>query len=86
MNTINLDILPTEKMTHELYCYLMELDCRGISKELPLGDTGFDAIWKGTPIKKTTLVRIIDNEMFFLAGTVLSGYWVKRYKLKENEK
>lgn len=86
MSTINLDNLPTEKMTHEQYCYLMEADCQGISEELTLGETGFDAIWEGRPLDKNILVRILDNQMYFLAGTVLSGYYVKKFPLMENKR
>jgi hypothetical protein len=85
MTTINLDNLPTEKMTHELYCYLMEADCQAISEELPLGETGFDATWEGQPLDKSTLVRILDNQIYFLAGTVLSGYYVKKFPIMENK-
>jgi hypothetical protein len=84
-NLINLDALPTEKMTHELYCYLMEADCQGISQELPLGRTGFEAISEGKPLDKSVLIRILDNQIYFLAGTVLSGYYIKKFPLMENK-
>lgn len=84
MNIINLDTLPTEKMSSDLYGYLMEADCRGISEELPLGDTGFEAISNGITLNKNTLVRVMKNKMYFLGGHPLNGYCIKIYKIEGN--
>ena len=82
MITINLDDIPTEKMTAKLYAYLMESHCAAYSKELPLGDTGFSATWEGRHLNKNTLIRILDNTIYFLGGNILSGYYVKKYHLE----
>lgn len=79
---INLDDIPEERMTTELFSYLMCAANKG--KEIPLGDTGYKATWEGRPIPHTSLVIVVDNAMFFFAGSILNrgGMRIKRYNLK----
>jgi hypothetical protein len=84
--TINLDDIPEERMTHNLFCYLMEAAC--IGKEIPLGDTGYKATCGGRPIPSTCTVIVVEDTMFFAAGSILNkgGMRIKRYHLKETDK
>lgn len=86
MKTINLDDIPEERMTTELFCYLMGAASAGL--DIPLGNTGYKATTEGRPIPSTCVVIIVDSTMFFGAGSILNrgGMRIKRYPLKENEK
>jgi hypothetical protein len=85
MKTINLDQVPSERMTADLFNYLMKAANSG--KEIQLGDSGYKAITEGRPIPPTCLVIVVDNTIFFFAGSILNrgGQRLKRYHLKEND-
>lgn len=84
--TIILDDIRTERMYEQLFVRIHRALDNGTAKEMPLVDTGFKAIWQGSPLRDEHNVMIFDGEIYFQAGSILNrgGLQLKRYKLNDN--